>query len=221
MVAEQCGKRTNLESASAFCFWLLEASQGLKRNCSAKSHPCPYPPWHMKTDQKKAPSNEVRVAMSTLGEKNSSCYFLLRDLGVLSSKTSPLRLTICCFWTCSKPPFLSRTVKKLVVRQTLEPGHPRVSCAPRLPGAQLENVTGCPSWGARSQWPGSSSGCPTHTCAWGCHSQEDFMKVMLMGHPFTLEQCKMSPLLALPIQFCSVIQRCSGDSLPLQSMRVR
>lgn len=49
--------KEQIRSLLLLAFWLvllLEASQGLKRNCSAKSHLCPCPPWHMKTDQKSA-----------------------------------------------------------------------------------------------------------------------------------------------------------------------
>lgn len=184
-VAEQYGKGTNLEAASALFFWLmflLEASQSLKRNCSAKSHLCPCPPWHLKTDQKRCQA--MVVAMCILVEKNSSCYFLLRDLGAFSSKTSPLRLTICCFWTCSKPPPPDQDCRETCGKT--DPGHPGASCAPRLPGAQPENVTGSPSSGVRSQWPAQGAPvavpdipvCETvihrrilwRWCWWGTHS---------------------------------------------------
>lgn len=50
-----------IQSLLLFAFWLvllLEALQGLKRNCSVKSHLCPCPPRHMENDKKKVPSKE-------------------------------------------------------------------------------------------------------------------------------------------------------------------
>lgn len=119
----------------------------------------------------------MKAAMSTLGEKNSSCYFLLRDLGLLSSKTSTLRLTICCFWTCSKPP---------VPDQDCQETCGKTACSLDTLGAQPENGTGCPTSGVRSQWP--AQGAPVDVphlplceaviyrrilwrwCCWGTHS---------------------------------------------------
>lgn len=181
-VAEEYGKETNLERASALFFWLvflLGDSQGLKRNCSVKSHLCPCPLYGtQKLTRKRCQAMEVSI--STLGEKNSSCYFLLRNLGAPSSNTSPLRLTICCFWTCSKTLLLIRTVEKLVVRQPCSLD--TLKC-PKTAWCQPGDVTG-----VRSQWPAQGAPVAVPHCVWGCHSQEDFMEMMLMGHPFTLEQ---------------------------------
>lgn len=206
-MVEQYGKETNLEWAPALFFWLVflfEDSQGLKRNCSAKSHLCPCPLCGtQKLTRKRCQAMEV--SMSTLGEKNSSCYFLLRDLGVPSSKTSPLRLTICCFWTCSKTLLLIRTVEKLVVRQpcsldTLECPVPRGCLVPARGCARLLCL--------RGQEPvastGSSSGCPT-LCV-RLPFTGGFYGDDADGAPIhSGAECKMSPPLALPVEFCSII----------------
>lgn len=153
-MAEKYGKGANLELASALFLWLvflLEASQSLKRNCSAKVTCAHALRGIWKLTKKRCQAMEV--AMSTLGEKNSSCYFLLRDLGALSSKTSPLRLTICCFWTCSKPPVPDQDCRETRAKTDLAACTPWSPLCPRLPGAQPENVPGCPASGVRSQGP--------------------------------------------------------------------
>lgn len=74
--------------------------------------------------------------ISTLEEKNSYCYFLPSDLGELCSKAHPLRLTICCCWTCSKPPVPEQDCRETCGKAALVSWHHQGSCGPTVPGAQ-------------------------------------------------------------------------------------
>lgn len=134
----------------------------------------------------------MKVAMSTLGEKNSYCYVLLRDLGELCFKTCPLRLTICCYWTCSKPPVpehdCQETCGKTVLAvwtssSLLWPHAAWCSASERWQTVLLGLVS--------SQWQGICQHRelqrPYRSCVWGCDSQEVFMKVLLMGPLFIRE----------------------------------
>lgn len=100
----------------------------------------------------------MKVAMSTLGEKNSYCYFLLGGLWELG------------FWPpvatepVPKPLILSRTVKKLGIRLSLQSQHPQVSCAQPVSGDRLELQWPCWSWvrgcDLQDADEGAADGCP-------------------------------------------------------------
>lgn len=167
--------------------------------------------------------------ISTLEEKNSYCYFLPSDLGELCSKAHPLRLTICCCWTCSNPLFLNRTVKKLVVKQPSCPDTIKAPAAPPclvpslgmvalscLGGQQL--VAG-PCQHRGLQWP-----------CWSCVGSSDPQEVFVKccsGMPIhSGAEYHMFPLLALPggkkdWGLYSVIKARFRASFPLLSITIR
>lgn len=168
--------------------------------------------------------------ISTLEEKNSYCYFLPSDLGELCSKAHPLRLTICCCWTCSNPPVPEQDCRETCGKAALVSWHHQGSCGPTVPGAQ-------PGCGGRLSCLGGqqlvAGPCQHRGLQWPCWScvgssdpQEVFVKCC-SGMPIhSGAEYHMFLLLALPggkkdWGLYSVIKARFRASFPLLSITIR
>lgn len=164
---------------------------------------------------------------STLEEKNSYCYFLQSDLGELCSKAYPLRLTICCCWTCSKPPVPEQDCRETCGKAALVSWHHWGSCGPTMPGAQPVNGDRLSCLGGQQLVAGllvQGSPVAVLVLCWQQWSTGGVCGAAI-GCPFTLEQSTTFPLLALPHGkkdwgLYTVIKVCFRASFPLLSITI-
>ena len=161
-----------VQSPFLLMFWpvlLLEALQGLKRNCSAKCHLYPCHPWHMTTDKKEVPSNEG-CHVHIRGKKIATAISYWGIWESSAPKPVPWGWPSVATEPAPNPLFLSMTVEKLVVRRSLQ--SPVTPCR-LMPSQQV--VTDCPVWAARSWWQGTCQHrelqWPYRSSVWGCDSQ--------------------------------------------------